>query len=330
MELNNPLNATYLNRNRGSPNNNNNSFKYKLDCQSRIDPVNPETKDWLSLETQISKDSTEYTLFTGLLDKKKSIVVKIGSDKLKKEYEIGNLLDNELKLPTFLGFYCLFNCLDNFHELKKRTQIEKNESLAINAMRKNLCKTEGEQIHILVMPHIKLKEIGDYKWNKSNNKILNNVLKHIIMSLCYARYKIGFVHRDLHTHNILMQNTKRKLISYDEFGELEVLGLLPIIMDYDMSTIKKDNSIEHGDIYDDFKKIINLVSGDSEIDIVFDCARFIGLIEKYRNEKKTIDKQTCSQICSEIDKFIIKEVKSENRPLFEFPKAISTSVRKPL
>ena len=64
------------------------------------------------------------------------------------------------------------------------------------------------------------------------------------MSLCYARNKIGFVHRDLHTHNILMQNTKRKSISYDEFGELEVLGLLPIIMDYDMSTIKKDNSIE--------------------------------------------------------------------------------------
>ena len=328
MESNKSLNATNLNRNRSSPNNSNDSFKYKLDCQSRIDPVNPETKDWLTLENQISKDSTEYTLFSGLLEKKKSIVVKIGSDKLKKEYEIGNLLDNELNLPTFLGFYCLFNCLDNFHELKRRTHKEKEDTIAINAMRKNLCKTEGEQIHILVMPHIKLKEIGDYKWNKFNNNILNNVLKHVIMSLCYARNKIGFVHRDLHTHNILMQNTKRKSISYDEFGELEVLGLLPIIMDYDMSIIKKDQPIEHGDIYDDFKKIINLVSGDSDIDIVFDCARFIALIEKYRNEKKHIDKITCSKICSEIDNFVIKEVKSENRPVFEFPKPISTSVRK--
>jgi len=327
MELQHLINATSLNRHRFSPNNNEDSFKYILDCQSRIDPLNPETKDWLTLDSQISKDSTDYTLFTGLLEKKKSIVVKIGSDKLRKEYEIGNILDNELRLPTFLGFYCIFTCLDDFYKLKKITNTEKKNTIAINAMRKDLCKKEGEQIHILVMPHIKLKEIGEYKWNKSNNYILNNVIKHIIMSLCYARHKTGFVHRDLHTHNILMQNTKRKSIYYDGFGELEVFGLIPIIMDYDMSIIKKDKITDYEDIYTDIKKIINLVSGDSEIDIVFDTGRFMILLEQYRKESKPIDKDICLEMCREVDNFVISSVKSEDKPIFVFPKPVSTSIR---
>ncbi len=287
--------------------------------------MNPETKDWLSLETQIAKESTDYTLFTGLLEKKKSIVVKIGSDKLQKEYEIGILLDVELSLPTFLGFYCIFTCLDDFYKFKKNTQKEKENTLTVNSMRKDLCKKEGEQIHILVMPHIKLNEIGNYKWNKTNNKILNNILKHIIFSLCYARSKIGFIHRDLHMHNILLQNTKRKTVSYDTFGELEVFGLIPIIMDYDMSIIKISTTTGYEDIYDDILKIIKLIS---DSDIIFDIGIFVLQIEKYRKESKPINKNTCLEICKEIDNFFILRVKSEFIPTFSFPPPISTSIRK--
>ena len=111
------LAASILNPSRNSKHNNNNSIKYKLDCQNIIDKSeNSDTKDWLNLEKQIDHDSEEYTLYNALLEKNKQIVVKIGPEKLKYEYEIGNLLDT-LKIPTFLGYICMFNCLDDFYKI---------------------------------------------------------------------------------------------------------------------------------------------------------------------------------------------------------------------
>ena len=118
------VSASLLKRDtRLSNNNNSNTYKYKLDCQNIIDKSeNSETKDWLILQNQIIHDSDEYTLFNALLEQNKQIVVKIGPEKLKNEFEIGKIIES-LKIPTFLVYNCMFNCLDDFYKMDGKTQI---------------------------------------------------------------------------------------------------------------------------------------------------------------------------------------------------------------
>ena len=85
---------------------NHNTFKYKLNCQKKIDDTR-DTKDWLELLRIINHDSPNYKVFTALLEKEKHIVVKIGPSILEKEYSIANQLES-LKLVTFLKYYCIF------------------------------------------------------------------------------------------------------------------------------------------------------------------------------------------------------------------------------
>ena len=82
--------ATLLKPYRTSPHNNNNSFKYKLDCGVKINPEDPDTKSWLELQSIIDHSDPEYKIFTGLLEKHKKIVVKIGSKSLEKEYIVNS------------------------------------------------------------------------------------------------------------------------------------------------------------------------------------------------------------------------------------------------
>ena len=65
----NNINVTLLNPNRLSLHNNEDSFKYKLDCQSKIDPENPETKEWLEIQSKL-KHFGDVKLFNGILEKK--------------------------------------------------------------------------------------------------------------------------------------------------------------------------------------------------------------------------------------------------------------------
>jgi hypothetical protein len=87
MSNNLKINATLLSPNRLSLHNNEDSYKYKLDCQSRINPDNPETKEWLEIQSKINHIG-DVKLFNGILEKEKSIIVKIGTDELlNKEYD---------------------------------------------------------------------------------------------------------------------------------------------------------------------------------------------------------------------------------------------------
>ena len=296
--------AKFLNQSRLSPHNNEDSFKYKLNCQSKIDSNidNPETKEWLELQSKIKHMSSDYKLFKGLLDKNKSIVVKIGTDKLRYEYNIGEKLD-DLNLPTFLSFNCIFTCNDDFKSLDSKS-INNN-----TANRQYLCKKDGEQITILVMPDIKLGAIYTYEWTEKNFTILQNILKHTVMSMLYARYKLGYVHNDLHKDNVLLKKTTRKTISYDELGELDVFGFIPIIMDYDKSFMKSSMEIKYNDVYDDLIRIIMGLYQDTNT--VFDTANIITLLQKYNKDKTIISKTICKALCNEIDNFTIRYIKTE-------------------
>ena len=313
------LAASILNPSRNSKHNNNNSMKYKLDCQNIIDKSeNSDTKDWLNLEKQIDHDSEEYTLYNALLEKNKQIVVKIGPEKLKYEYEIGNLLDT-LKIPTFLGYICMFNCLDDFYKIKGKSKAEK---IFINSKRSFLCKKEGEIINVLVMQYITNGSIDKYNWNKDNFIILKNVIKHIVISLLYSALMIGFIHTDAHLGNIMIQKTKRKNINYGDFYSLEIIGsIIPVIMDYDRAIIQKD-AVDLALVYNDVRKVFSLL--DTELKIKFNISKLLDLLRILIINKIRITKEVCNEILSEIDKLEIYLDLTQERELPDFLKPISS------
>ena len=280
---------------------NHNTFKYKLNCQEKIDKyTDRDNKVWLELLSMIKHDSPDYKLFYALLEKGKHIVVKIGPSILEKEYIIAKELET-LKLFTFLHYFCKFQCLDNFNKL--------------NNSSKYLCKESGDNITILVMPNIDLGDIGKYKWNRDNFNILKNIIKHIIISLLYAYKDIGFIHKDLHLGNILLKKTKRKEIIYGDLGNLELMGILPVIMDYDKSIIQRDSL---NLVYDDLERFINLLQSDM-YDIRINCNNIINTLDKLLKENKNI-KDIILILFKEVDKITIRHFVSEAPPMPDFSK----------
>lgn len=293
--------ATLLNPNRLLLHNNEYSFKYKLDCQSKIDPENPETKEWLEIQSKL-KHFSDVKLFKGILEQKKTIIVKIGTDKLlTKEYDIGKIIDT-LHLPTFIIFICIFSCNDNIKSIDSKNNNNNNN-------RKYLCRTTGDKLKIIIIPDIQLGLLYMFKWNRDNFYILKNILKHIIIGLCYARLNIGFIHNDLHIGNVLITHTIRKTIDYKEFGNLETFNYIPIIIDYDRSIIKQTNDFIEPDIYNDFFRIISGICQD--VNTVFDILHFNKLNSKYKSQQLPITNTLCINLCKEIDKFEIRYVKTE-------------------
>jgi hypothetical protein len=315
--------ASLLKPFQNSKHNNNNSFKYKLDCQTLIDKhkatdKSPDTKDWLHLVKQIEHDSADYILYNALLEKHKQIVVKIDPDKLQNEYEIGKLLDT-LKLPTFLGYICMFSCLDDFYTFKGKTKEEKD---FLNSKRTSLCKKDGEKINILVMPYINSGTIDKYKWTKLNFDILKNVIKHIVITILYSAITIGFIHTDAHLGNIMIQKTKRQIIKYGDFYEIEIIGgIMPIIMDYDKAIIQGD-SFDLSLVYNDINKLFNLLN--AELKIKFNISRILDLIRTLTIKKILITKEVCDKLLYEIDSLIIYLDLNDIPPMPSFLQPVSS------
>lgn len=284
--------ASLLNPSRTSSHNNNNSFKYKLDCNARLNPEHPDTIEWLELLELINHNSPDYKIFIGLLNKVNNIVIKVGSLKLENEYKIGSLLST-INLATFLEYHCIFQCLDDIKLINSRT--------------KSLCKTNGNNIYVLVMPYVKEGQIDKWKWNRNNFNTLKNILKHIIMSLLYSHIQIGFIHRDLHLGNILLKKTKKKNISYGDLGTLEIIGdLIPIIMDYDRSTI---SSNQPKLVYNDIKRVLSLIS--TEINCNINVMKIISVLMKFISDREPISLSVCNILCKNIDELEIAYMVAE-------------------
>lgn len=282
-----------------STHNSNNSFKYKISCQEKINPDHPETRDWLELLSKLEHDSPTVKLYKGLMEKSKSVVAKVGRISLKHEYEIGSAL-TELHLPTFLGFHCNFQCLDDFHQM--------------NAASKFLCKERGEGIHVLIMPYVDGQRIDEHKWTREQFPMLKNILKHITLSLLYASLKLQFAHGDLHLGNVMIKKTTRKKISYEELGDLELMTYLPIIMDYDRSSVGSGFEA----VYKDIKRFISL--SENYLDIQLDplqVGQLSRMLLTFHYEKKDV-RLTFKDICSQIDRLEVLRIKSEKPPPINF------------
>ena len=258
-------------------------WKYKVSCQEKINKESPDTRDWLELVARINHDSPQFSLFTALLDKK-NVVVKVGPAVVQKEFSIGQDLE-KLGLPTFLPYSCLFTCLDDTATLKR------------GPIPPHLCRVAGEKVNIIVMPELKGKSIDKYTWAPSSFPILQNILKHIVMSLCVASATLGFVHRDLHLYNVMLVPSKRKEISYGIYGTLPVMKYIPIIFDYDMAETESNNPRE---VYTkDIQRYV--LDVDKECNIKFRTDDFKQLIADLSWEKVQATPSVCATLCKAID-----------------------------
>jgi serine/threonine protein kinase len=283
--------ATRLYPYQNEKNKNRQSKKFQIDCQERVSPF---TKDWLELSRMFPHDSEDYKVFVGLLDKRSHIVAKIGPKYLNEEYAVGLKLE-ELGLPTFMAFHCIFNCLDDFSKM--------------NTMTKDVCKKTGDSVSVLIMPYLNEGRIDQWShWKRDNFDVLKNVLKHLCMSLLYAAHKLGYAHKDLHLGNILLKKTQKKKISYGELGSLEVFGIIPVIMDYEDSVFHIHNKKA---VYEDIRRSINLM-GDQNVQYGTDSIRYI--LTSCFDSNIEINIDTCDTLCNEIDKLRIMTVLSERPP----------------
>jgi len=272
------------------------NYKFKLGCQDKITEETPTTKEWLELTNQFSHSSDEYKIFQGLLEKRKHVVVKVGSSKkLLDEYDIAKLL-SIMKLPTFISFYCVFTCFDTFKTLDKSTQY--------------LCSPnqKEDKISVLVMPFLQEGQIDKYKWTRNNIDVFKSVLKHVVCSLLYAFENSLFVHCDTHYGNILLKKTKIQSIEYGNRQTLPVLGTLPVVMDFDRSVIQTDNQ-NCALVYGDIGRIMNLAR--SEIDVKLNISNDIP--NRYIMNKTPVTKAIYDELCNYIDSRQIDYVMSEKQ-----------------
>ena len=276
--------ATRLYPYQNEKNKNRNSKKFKIDCQECV------INDWL--ESQ-SHDSDDYKVYIGLLDKRNHIVAKIGPKNLEKEYEVSQSLE-ELGLPTFMAFNCIFKCMGS----------------KMNNMTKGVCKKTGDPITVIIMPYLSEGRIDQWPhWKRENFDVLKNVLKHLCMTLLYGADTLGYAHKDLHLGNILIKRTQKKQITYGKFGSLEVFGIIPVIMDYEDSVFNIQNKRA---VYEDIRRSINLM-GDQNVQYGTDTIRY--LLTRLFDENIEINIDTCNMIFKEIDKLQIMTVLSERPPM---------------
>lgn len=252
-------------------------------CGVRLTPEHPDTEEWLRLDSRIDHSTPDYHLFRAVLDADKEVVVKVGPNVLEKEYRIGSLLET-LNLPTFLPYICTFQCMDH----PKRLRAE--------PMPTTLCSAEGNEMHILVMPSLNGKTINNIKWSADTFDVFKNVLLHVTASLFVAVNVYGFIHRDLHVGNVMLMSSRRKEISYGEYGTIPCMGYVPVIFDYDQSEIK---SKKHYEIYKtDIQRYI--LSAMSESNIKFGLDRLLQEISDLMFEKPEPSPEVYARIVSRI------------------------------
>jgi hypothetical protein len=87
------------------------------------------------------------------------------------------------------------------------------------------------------MKEYKLGDMKKYDWNKDNFLVLLSLIKCIMISLYMAFKKYGFIHNDVHFGNILIKETTRKELLFDERISVKLYGYEPKIMDFE--TINK-------------------------------------------------------------------------------------------
>jgi hypothetical protein len=251
--------------------------KYYLSyCQDKINKKNANTNGWINIIKTLKfplEDYDKSRILLAKLELHKDIVVKLGGDEaIRKEYEYSKKL---YRLKGFVKFICYFECNDNFLDYPNKTN-------------DYLCKGEGSQMKVIVMPHFEMGNIGSYTWSNENIQLLRSCIKHAILSHISA-YATGYLHGDFHPGNVLLKRTKQAYISYlfegiGEITNIETNGVRTWIMDFENTReISKENKTDLVDFYYDIQKFFMFLADH----------RFI----------KNIDKSTLTYLMKNIIKY---------------------------
>jgi hypothetical protein len=95
-------------------------------------------------------------------------------------------------------------------------------------IQKNSCE------NILIMPYYPKGSMRDYEWNQNNMDIFKSCLKQLFFSLLIAFEKLGFIHSNIHLGNVLMVETDRLVIEYDDI-DIPLHGYTIAISDFEYS-----------------------------------------------------------------------------------------------
>lgn len=275
--------ASRLYPNRTSQKTTRNSVKLKINSKNSLDS-NPETKDWLELIRKFAHDSSNMKDCRRLFYKKKELVAKIG--RLEMEYAVSEKLDT-LKLPTIISYSCIFK--DDFSKMNPLTPLTPLTA----------------DVSIILMPYINGGRIEDFKWDRANFDVMKNVIKHVCLSLFYAKTSLGFVHNDLHLGNVLMKQCELEAVSYGDFGTLAVIGYISVITDFEKSIFVTADKLAYEDIF----KFISLLSNGCNVK--FDWKNIRELLTKLIKTEGCMDTAICSILCKMIDDLEISYVSSE-------------------
>jgi hypothetical protein len=185
-------------------------YKYSLDCDKI--KSNPD-----SLQILNGSVRAKHTIIMNAVSKEMNgkVVVKIGktNEFIKQEYDVAKQLETA-GIDGFIRMQCLFSC---GHDLTKYN----NE---IEPTTFKICEpTKTSNIDVLIMPYIvspngNATTLHNYLETGGDTIKYKTIIQNVISNLCEAFLKTGFVHKDLHFGNVLIDAT----------GE-------PIIMDFDTS-----------------------------------------------------------------------------------------------
>jgi hypothetical protein len=182
-------------------------FKYSVDC-NKI-KSNPDSLQILSGSVR-AKHTIVITAVSKEFDGK--VVVKIGktNELVKQEYNVAKQLETA-SIPGFIRMQCLFSCGHDYTQ-------------EIDSSTFQICETtKPSNTDVLIMPYIvgpngNATTLQNYLETGGDTIQYKNMIRTVISNLCEAFLKTGFVHKDLHFGNVLI----------DASGE-------PIIMDFDTS-----------------------------------------------------------------------------------------------
>ena len=88
--------------------------------------------------------------------------------------------------------------------------------------------------NILIMPYFPKGSMRDYDWNENNMDVFKSCLKQLFFSLLIAFETFGFIHSNIHLGNVLMVETDKLIIEYDNI-DIPLHGYTIAISDFEYS-----------------------------------------------------------------------------------------------
>lgn len=215
------------------------SEKYYIQCkQSGFEHLDP-------MDVNLERAIVKAVIHDGVVCNNAHVVAKIGtSSTIQKEWDMGLLLQK--KIPGFIKYICTMNCPDNVHRLE-------HDNVSSFCMQKESDPSK----HILIMPYMSGGSMREFEWMNNIDKF-KSCFKQLICSLVNAFEQHGFLHSDIHLGNVLLRETKKNTIHYEDIGIcIPSNGVQICIMDFEHAFIGVSKTCTQ-----DFYKDINHVLGD--------------------------------------------------------------------